>query len=453
MLSLRSLRCRYLVCSERSLVAWILIVGTLFIAAVTLRYVSIMMEGSFSTRDRVGNANHQEKSNFQTSSCQRQAHPPVLFNNSLDVFSNIYVISLPRRTDRRLQMDRLRDALHLNWTYRDAYEANASVVTTILRQVHVLRNQLMPELKPGDTRTRHDAVASTFGWPHDLEDTVCSRETLQPSGADLWTLASSHSLSDPEVPAEMADPYGFNFTHPPSESVRVSTVSDPIPLACASGNNISATSLPNLPLYRRLTPAKIACWYSHFQTIREIANGKDGAALVLEDDVDIERDLKWRLRALLGGLPDDWDIVYLGESTNSRAQAWTTVNDTVGHCWSDESRFPPWRNISLRLPSGHTTLSGLHPASSPKCTHAYMLSRIGARRVIAHLRHPPFAYSRAIDQALAWLIQSGRLRAFSIVPPVVMQRKIVVSDVMPGLGSAWRDELYDGVLGGPRHLA
>jgi hypothetical protein len=90
----------------------------------------------------------------------------------------------------------------------------------------------------------------------------------------------------------------------------------------------------------------------------------------------------------------------------------------------------------------------LHPANSPKCTHAYVLSRIGARRIVAHLRYPPFAYSRAIDQALAWLVKSRRLRAFSIVPPVVVQRKIAVSDVMPGLGSAWRDELYDGVLAG-----
>ena len=248
----------------------------------------------------------------------------------------------------------------------------------------------------------------------------------------------------------MADPYAFNFARSPSKSVQVSAVSDPTPLACASGNDVSAALLPNLPLHRRLTPAKVACWYSHLQTIREIANGKDEAVLILEDDVDIERDVKWRLRALLGALPNDWDIVYLGKSKNP--QTWTTADVTIGHCWSDESRIPTLRNVSLRLPTGRTTLSELHPASSPKCTHAYMLSRIGARRVVAHLRHPPFAYSRAIDQALAWLIQSKRLRAFSIVPPVVVQRKIAVSDVMPGLGSAWRDELYDGVLGGPRHL-
>jgi len=76
---------------------------------------------------------------------------------------------------------------------------------------------------------------------------------------------------------------------------------------------------PNLPLYRRLTAAKVACWYSHFQTIHEIADGEDDAVLVLEDDVDIERDVKWRLKPLLDALPSDWDIVYLGTSTIPRA--------------------------------------------------------------------------------------------------------------------------------------
>jgi len=311
MLPYPSLRYRYLVCSERSLVARILVVGTLFVAAVTLRYLSLIIEGP-STRDRVGDSNHRMGYNL----CQRLSHPPVFFNNSLEVVSRIYVISLPRRADRRLQMDRLRDALHLNWTYRDACEANTSVVTSILRQVHVLRSQLTPQpTKPvGDARVRHDIIVSSFNWPHNLEDAICSQETLQPSGADLWTRPSSHSLLDLDVSAELADPYVF--TRSPSETVQVSGVSDPTPLACASGNDVSAAFLPNLPLYRRLTPAKVACWYSHLQTIREIANGKDEAALILEDDVDIERDVKWRLRALLNALPNDWDIVYLGKSKN-----------------------------------------------------------------------------------------------------------------------------------------
>lgn len=307
----RRLRCRYLVRSDWSLVAWILVIGTLFVTAVILRYVSIMLEGPLFTRDREGNSNHRMRSNLQNASCQRLSHPPGFSNKSLDFVSKIYVISLPRRTDRRLQMDRLRDALHLNWTYRDACEANASVVTTILHQVHVLRSQLVPQPKPNDARMRHRAIVSKFDWPHDLEDRICSRDTLQPSGADLWTLPSLH-MSDAAVLADIADPYAFMR----SPSAQASAVSDPPPLACTSGNDVSAPSPPDLPLYRRLTAAKVACWYSHLQTIREIANGEDEAVLVLEDDIDIERDVKGRLQALLGALPNDWDIVYLGKSIN-----------------------------------------------------------------------------------------------------------------------------------------
>ena len=38
----------------------------------------------------------------------------------------------------------------------------------------------------------------------------------------------------------------------------------------------------------------------------------------------------------------------------------------------------------------------LHPSFGPKCTHTYALSRSGARRLLLHLRHPPFAYSWAL---------------------------------------------------------
>jgi hypothetical protein len=123
-------------------------------------------------------------------------------------------------------------------------------------------------------------------------------------------------LSSP-APVETADPYAF--THPLSDDSEASAVSDPTSLACASGNNVLAAFSPNLPLYSHLTAAKVACWYSHFQTIHEIANGKDDAVLVLEDDVDIERDVKRRLEPLLDTLPSDWDIVYLGTSTIPRA--------------------------------------------------------------------------------------------------------------------------------------
>lgn len=91
----------------------------------------------------------------------------------------------------------------------------------------------------------------------------------------------------------------------------------------------------------------------------------------------------------------------------------------------------------------------VHPSFAPKCTHAYALSASGARKLLLHLLYPPFAYSRALDQAYAWLVQSGRLRAFSVVPSVVIQHKLSQSDIdggAYGLGSDWKEELEHGLL-------
>ena len=305
-----SLRCQSMFCSERSLVAWILVAGTLFVVAITLQHISTMTKGFPFTRARAGN--YWMKSVLFNDSCQWRANLRNSPNISLDV-SKIYVISLPRRTDRRFQMGRLKDALNLNWTYKDACEANTPLVTGILRQVHVLRSEWMPQPQSGDGHMSPDSVVSPFDWPRHLEDTICSRETLQPSGAELWSQYSLHSPADSDAPIETAGPYAIAISHSPSNEPAL--VSDFTPLACASGNNVVATFSPDLPQYRRLTAAKVACWYSHFQTIHEIANGKDETALVLEDDIDIERDVEMRLQPLLGALPIDWDIVYLGMST------------------------------------------------------------------------------------------------------------------------------------------
>ncbi|KAH8992105.1 hypothetical protein EDB92DRAFT_1797781 [Lactarius akahatsu] len=410
-----ALRALSLVRSGRPLLFWVIVTGTLFTVCITLRHISVWIEDYAPGADYW--RSYWVDPSVRNPSYQQLSHVLAF---------KTYVISLPRRADRRAQMDLLKDVLHVNWTYMDAVEANTSAVTTILRQVYILRSQLESRLEYGNEHVQDDVTFPVFDWPRDIETVIHSRGPLRPLGADLWTLPPSHDSTDLATHASMERPH--TSANMPSAKP-VASVGPP-PLACASGNNVSATFSSNLPLYRHLTAAKVACWYSHFQTIRDVANGEHEAVMVLEDDVDMEHDMDKRLQALWGALPRDWDVVYLG------------------HCWSDESQFPPLRNISLRLPSGRMASSALHPASAPKCTHAYVLSRTGARRIVAHLRHPPFAYSRAIDQALSWLVLSRRLRAFSIVPPVVVQRKISGSDVMPGLGSAWRSRLYDGVLGG-----
>lgn len=93
-------------------------------------------------------------------------------------------------------------------------------------------------------------------------------------------------------------------------------------------------------------------------------------------------------------------------------------------------------------------INRLHPSNQPKCTHAYAVSKRGARRLLLYLRYPPFAYSRAVDQAISWLIETGKINSYTVVPSLVIQTKEDKSDISPGTGGGWPERLADGILTG-----
>ncbi|KAF8345436.1 hypothetical protein F5887DRAFT_1061804 [Amanita rubescens] len=309
--------------------------------------------------------------------------------------SEIYVVSLPQRTGRRQEMERLRKYLGLRWAYFPATPNDSSVIHAIMQRVKILREEC-----------EKNGTNCNFAWPGDLNSSALSMKSLHLWSSDFLTPASLQLLAE-------------------------TWLSNPVhPLTCVTKNFHIPKYDPKLPLNRLLTPARVACWHSHLSVIQLISNeeGLDpwSSVLVLEDDVDMESDIKSQLRNLWPLLPPDWDIVFLG------------------HCWSDESKSKPLTGPNQE--PWNSSRSMLYPSRSPKCTHAYALTRMGARRLLLHLQYTPFAYSRAIDQAIAWLIESGRLKGYSVVPSIVAQRKIVQSDVMPGKGSKWKDHLTNGIL-------
>jgi len=142
----------------------------------------------------------------------------------------------------------------------------------------------------------------------------------------------------------------------------------------------------------------------------------------------MERDIHARLKQVWSHLPKDWDVVFLG------------------HGCSDESFYPALNaHVDPTAPSG--TVTRIHPSRSPWYMHAYALTRASARRLLVKLRYPPFAYSRALDLALSWLIQSGKINSFSIVPSLIAQRQVSASDITPGAGSDVQLHLVNGVFG------
>ncbi|KAF8193500.1 hypothetical protein K438DRAFT_1828653 [Mycena galopus ATCC 62051] len=290
----------------------------------------------------------------------------------LPVPSRTYVISLPRRTDRYQDMERPRT--RLQWTYAVVEDSQSPLVDVIMSQVRSLRQEALGKAE----HPLNITVKLPFQWP----------------SADISPTSFGENPAPVPVPASDLKP----------------------PLTCATQNFTLSPCSPRLPEYKILSRSRIACWHSHLSAIqRASTHARDKAALILEDDVYMEADIKERLSSIWNLLPSDWDIP----------------------------------SHDFDLPSS-TSTTLLYPSHSPLCTHAYALSPAGTKRLLLHLMHPPFAYSRAIDHALAWLVRSGRLNSFSVVPSVVVQRKLGKSDVMQMAGkgkeSGWRDRLVHGVL-------
>jgi hypothetical protein len=111
-----------------------------------------------------------------------------------------------------------------------------------------------------------------------FSDDVTSNDFLQPgdiSGSELWLLPPSSPLALPPLPATLPDD--------------------------TEGNGGRA-------------PAELACWHSHFEVLRKIADGDDDVVLIFEDDIDMEWDLARRLQYLWPFLPNAWDLVFIGMS-------------------------------------------------------------------------------------------------------------------------------------------
>lgn len=229
--------------------------------------------------------------------------PMCARDSTLGLFDDIFVVSLPWRMDRREDMERIRRDLGLNWTLVDATTSTQPAVLDILDNVRLLREGL--------AQSQEEPY---FEWPDEWPEDF-------PIGSDFWTYDSETSALPPPESSDLS------LSRIRSETTATSSEeekSQPAPLTCATRNSTTGISfVPSLPTYMHLTPAKVACWHSHVRVIQDIStrllaglpnnSSCKGATLILEDDVDMEKDIGERLHALWPGLPSQWDIVFLGQ--------------------------------------------------------------------------------------------------------------------------------------------
>ncbi|KAJ7625785.1 hypothetical protein FB45DRAFT_836057 [Roridomyces roridus] len=306
---------------------------------------------------------------------------PVL-SSILPVPSKTYVISLPRRTDRRETMEHLRERLGVEWSYFDAGEADTPLVGKILDQ------------------NGSERIVMPFEWP------------------DADTPISATPFEDLEFPA-------------PSSWVG-DEYEDKVDLMVSRDDFTLTRYKAGLHPFEYMSRGPIACYHSHITLISETAKREftGEPSLILEDDVDVDRDIKEQLSAVWHLLPTDWDMIFLG------------------FCWAHETKYTGM-DAGMPLDGSEPPRIRLFPSNEPLCTHAYAVSPIGARRLLRFLDHPPFAYSRSIDQAFKYLISHGQIhKAFTVIPSIVAQYRgeNYESDVMKNLPDVWDWSLKYGIL-------
>ncbi|OJT08524.1 hypothetical protein TRAPUB_598, partial [Trametes pubescens] len=240
-------------------------------------------------------------------------------NKAFGIFSQVLVVSRPSRVDRRAIMERLRLALDIPWSYVDAISHDEPVVDSIIDCVKSVRS---------GTRSR------IFEWPSDFASGAGNSDPSKPpppsQSSCFPPVLHATSTTHPSTDFNSGDtPVSDTLTASVQSSRDVAVSSRPAtPLTCARENHVHGVKFTShLPSFMLLTPARIACWYSHLAAIQQIANyghlgqhsegnqsspqKPDDAFLILEDDVDMEQDVSERLRAVWSVLPAGWDIVFL----------------------------------------------------------------------------------------------------------------------------------------------
>lgn len=367
--------------------------------------------------------------NYTNQSSVDQPRPFHYSAKTLGIAASIYVVSLPRRIDRRADLEVLLNSFGLRWTWWDATSSQDALVADIMervrweRAVHAIQvhwgfsphyNVLQPTLKGiNDTEQPYhrfrtveeveiedpigwnvDAVPNLNVYPPLIEASSTTDPSANESSSRLLA-ASPRGHNDSSLPFELAgselwllDPVSdMRSTRrtnpipvPPAPDVRFPLPCAPLPLdfdmstrnspefdakladilhardveededveddprmsaklrsrhredvvdddmedSVQEGKSDKSTlkyqdelrQLPEhyspYPFHLTLSRGMIACWNSHFRLLRHIANGADEAAIILEDDVDMEFNAYEVLTDIWDALPLDWDIVFLG---------------------------------------------------------------------------------------------------------------------------------------------
>ncbi|KAJ2478621.1 hypothetical protein EV174_004260 [Coemansia sp. RSA 2320] len=131
-------------------------------------------------------------------------------------------------------------------------------------------------------------------------------------------------------------------------------------------------------------------WQTRFQIYADIRQRGYRSALILDDSVDMELNIRMIMKAVHQHMPPSWDMFF------------------PGHCGAFEGT---QASVSSKLPA-------LRVANMPICLHAHAVSFKGAARIVKHLRPS----SEIMAMAIMRLKERGLLHMYSLDTPVFTPR-------------------------------
>ncbi|KAJ1826412.1 hypothetical protein LPJ73_009019 [Coemansia sp. RSA 2703] len=149
---------------------------------------------------------------------------------------------------------------------------------------------------------------------------------------------------------------------------------------------------PTVPVNHTLSSEDLAIFRSHMNVIDDILRLEFRSALVLSDRIDMEVDIKQKMRSVIDKLPESWEVLYLG------------------HCSEPE----------LQRPS-RVQHESVFIAYKPRCLYSYAVSRQGAlrlKRILDNIwPNPKYPFK----QQMVELVHPMYLEAYVIEPPLITE--------------------------------
>lgn len=148
------------------------------------------------------------------------------------------------------------------------------------------------------------------------------------------------------------------------------------------------------PSGRHLKKSEISLLLKHCYIIKEVANGNDHYALVLEDDAQLCDNFLNLLKEYIAEMPEDWDIGWPGDCCNL----------SLYHFYKEQ----------------YIEGKRIYAKEHSRCTHCFVLSKTGANKILGEIsiacEGSDFFYSQ--------LIQKHKLNNYWFEPPLATQNPI-----------------------------